>query len=182
MHEQLSKNRVILELDSRDKSTCAVITSSTHDRKSRCTIFSKDNRVYMKHNSLGEKPIPIVVILKAMGVQSDQEIAQLVGSEAEVLHQFLPSLEDAYLLGVFTQQQALKFIGEKVRLKLEANEGSGKLSLLSLPIFYLFLKGYKRVTASPENEAMEILANLVLNHVPVKDYCFRLKVYFFHLF
>jgi DNA-directed RNA polymerase III subunit RPC2 len=35
---------------------------------------------------------------------------------------------------------------------------------------------YRRAASSPEAEAMEVLAHLVLNHVPVENYCFRLKV------
>ena len=44
MQEQLSKNRVIIELDPKDN-VSAVITSSTHDRKSRCSIYYRNNRV-----------------------------------------------------------------------------------------------------------------------------------------
>ena len=40
MQEQLSKNRVIIELDSKGN-VAAAITSSTHERKSRCSIFVK---------------------------------------------------------------------------------------------------------------------------------------------
>ncbi len=61
----------------------------------------------MKHNSLGDKPIPIVIILKAMGVESDQETVQLVGSEPEILQLFSGSLEEPYILGIFTQQQVI---------------------------------------------------------------------------
>ena len=99
MHEQLSKNRVILELDTKDRNVSAAITSSTHDRKSRCSIFFKDSKLYLKHNNLGEKPIPIVVVLKAMGLESDQEIAQLVGSEPDMAELFAGSLEEPYTLG-----------------------------------------------------------------------------------
>ena len=35
---------------------------------------------------------------------------------------------------------------------------------------------FRRASANPEAEAMEILAQLVLNHVPVDNYCFRSKV------
>jgi DNA-directed RNA polymerase III subunit RPC2 len=94
MQEQLSKNRVIIELDSKNNIS-ASITSSTHDRKSRCNIFFKNNKVYLKHNSLGED-IPIVIILKAMGLECDQEIVQLVGSESEIVDLFSGSLEEPY--------------------------------------------------------------------------------------
>lgn len=45
--------------------------------RSRCNIHMKNGKVYMKHNSLGDD-VPIVVILRAMGATSDQEIVQLV--------------------------------------------------------------------------------------------------------
>ena len=53
MQEQLSKNRMIIERDAKGV-FCAAITSSTHERKSRCSIVVKPTshgyRVYLKHN------------------------------------------------------------------------------------------------------------------------------------
>ena len=39
-----TQNRVIIELDAKDN-VSAAITSSTHDRKSRCNIFFKNEKV-----------------------------------------------------------------------------------------------------------------------------------------
>lgn len=50
-------------------------------KRSRCNIHMKNGKVYMKHNSLGDD-VPIVVILRAMGATSDQEIVQLVSDRA----------------------------------------------------------------------------------------------------
>lgn len=64
----------------------------------------------MKSTSLGED-IPIVIILKAMGIESDQEIVQLVGvsnhssQDNALMDLFAGSLEEPYTLGVFNQQQ-----------------------------------------------------------------------------
>lgn len=102
------QNRVIIELDPKGN-VSAAITSSTHDRKSRCNIFFKDSRVYLKHNSLGDD-IPIVVVLKAMGLECDQEIVQLVGTEPELLDLFSGSLEEPYLLGIYSQDQVSEVI------------------------------------------------------------------------
>ncbi|CAN0533122.1 unnamed protein product, partial [Ectocarpus sp. 8 AP-2014] len=74
----------------------------------------KNGKVYMKHNSLGDD-VPIVVILRAMGATSDQEIVQLVGSEPEIMNAFMASLEDSQSVGVYTQKQALLYIGTKMR-------------------------------------------------------------------
>ena len=35
------------------------------------------DRLYLKHNTLGDD-IPVVIVLKAMGMESDQEIAELI--------------------------------------------------------------------------------------------------------
>jgi DNA-directed RNA polymerase III subunit RPC2 len=161
MHEQLSKNRVIIELDSKEN-VSAAITSSTHERKSRCNIFFKNNKVYLKHNSLGDD-IPIVVVLKAMGLESDQEIMQLIGSDSEIMDQFVNSLEEPYLMGIYNQQQALNFIGSRIRqVRVTSSSSRGNFNS-------------KKGTPA-EAEAMEVLAHVVLNHVPVEKYDFRMKV------
>uniref|UniRef100_A0A6U4JF41 DNA-directed RNA polymerase subunit beta n=1 Tax=Phaeomonas parva TaxID=124430 RepID=A0A6U4JF41_9STRA len=158
MHEQLTKNRVIIETD-RKGQTCASIISSTHERKSRAYIFVKAGKVFLKHNTLGDD-VPILVVLKAMGLESDQEIVQLVGPETDMQHLFAPSMEDPYALGIFTQQQALKYIGEKIRSSVKSFRGS-------LPV--------NRRNISVEDEAREVLAHVVLNHVPIAGFDFRRK-------
>lgn len=40
-----------------------------------------------------------------MGLESDQEIVQLVGTEPELCDLFAGSLEEPYLLGVYTRKQ-----------------------------------------------------------------------------
>lgn len=103
MHEQLSKNRVIIEYDTKNN-IAASITSSTHERKSRCNIVFENGRVYLKHNTIGEG-IPIVIVFKAMGVECDQEIMQYIGTEPEVVDLFSSSLEEPYNLGIRTREQ-----------------------------------------------------------------------------
>lgn len=51
--------------------------------------------------------------MKAMGIESDQEAASLVGPEADFGALFLPSLEAAAEAGVVTQQQALQWLGAR---------------------------------------------------------------------
>jgi DNA-directed RNA polymerase III subunit RPC2 len=189
----LAQNRAIIELDPKNN-VSAAITSSTHDRKSRCSIVFKNQKVpplnpllhsppsshpsqlYLKHNSLGDE-VPMMVVLKAMGMESDQETVQLIGTEDDILDILSPTLEEPYNMGIYTQEQvpprsphtlfslssdisqALKFIGEKVsaaRLPSSSNRGTRNMP--------------------PVADAAEILANLVLNHVPVVNFNFRPKV------
>jgi DNA-directed RNA polymerase III subunit RPC2 len=64
--------------------------------------------MYLKHNSLGDD-IPIVIVLKAMGLECDQEIVQFVGTEPELVDLFSDSLEEPYNLGVYSQEQVGQF-------------------------------------------------------------------------
>ncbi len=55
--------------------------------------------------------VNIVIVLKAMGVESDQEIVQLVGEQPEFFRFMAPALQHAKEQGVFTQHQALDWLG-----------------------------------------------------------------------
>lgn len=154
IQEQLSKNRVILEEDA--KGVCASITSSTHERKSKSYVLVKHGRVYLKNNTLGED-IPIVVVLKAMAIESDLELVQLVGSEPLLVNAMALSLEESFRLKIRTQQQALKYIGAKIRGRASPGGSSYRKPL------------------TPEDEAREVLAFVVLSHVPVENFNFRAK-------
>jgi hypothetical protein len=46
-----------------------------------------------------------------MGVESDQEILGLVGSEPAVAALLAPTLQDAKSMGIFIRQQALEYLG-----------------------------------------------------------------------
>lgn len=158
IQEQLSKNRVILEEDA--KGVSASITSSTHERKSKAYIIVKNGRVYLKNNTLGDD-IPICIVLKAMGLESDVEMVQLVGSAPQLVNALTLSLEEPHRHNVRTQLQALRFIGTKIRGR--ANPG-GASSF--------------RKAMLPEDEAREVLANVVLSHIPVERFDFRAKALF----
>ena len=164
MQEQLSKNRVILELDGK-KCVCAQITSSTHERKSKSYIVVRHGRVFMRSNSLGDD-MPIAIIMKAYGVESDSEIVQLVGSEPYIVDALALSMEDPCKAGIYTQRHALKYIGAKIRNRAAAQGMNWSF----------------RNKVSPADEARDVLANIVLSHVPVQNFDFRAKaVYVGHI-
>ena len=97
IQEQLAKNRIIVEQDtSKDTPTLiASITSSTAERKSGTELIFRNSRIELKHNSL-KSQIRIAVIFKGLGIESDQEIVQLVG--ADLLHLLVPSLQASHQL------------------------------------------------------------------------------------
>ncbi|KAL7569046.1 hypothetical protein ACA910_021324, partial [Epithemia clementina (nom. ined.)] len=175
IQEQLSKNRVILEEDKTGVS--ASITSSTHERKSKAYIFMKHGRVYLKSNSFQGEDVPICICLKAMGIEADLEMVQLVGSEPFLLNAMALSLEEPARFHIHTQEQALKYIGAKIR---GGKTGGGSSSIPAIP--GAPTTAPPRKILLPQDEAREVLANVVLSHVPVENFDFRAKaIYIGHI-
>ena len=160
IQEQLSKNRMIVEIDRTGNVTCQV-TSSTHGTKTRTNVIVKGGRYYLKHNTM-EKDVPVAVIFKAMGVVSDQEIVQMVGTDDNIMTAFAASLEECHRAEVFTQLQALKFIAARMKVKRFGNPGGG---------------GKK----TPVDDARDVLANTVLAHVAVENFDFKMKAVYLAL-
>ncbi|RZM66804.1 hypothetical protein C1456_28420, partial [Klebsiella pneumoniae] len=97
----------------------------------------------MKHNVLSED-IPIVILLKAMGIHTDKEMMLLVAGVDKVYQEdFAINFEEAIKLGIFTQQQALEWIG--VRIKINRKQMS-----------------YRRTHIQ---EAVEAIASVIISHI-----------------
>jgi RNA polymerase Rpb2, domain 2 len=124
--------------------------------KSKTYVATKKGRIYLRHNSIHED-IPIVIALKALGIQSDKEILLLTASNNESYKTaFSANIEDAAKLGIFTRQQALEYIGTRVKVNRR-------------------VMGPRRPAWE---EALEALATIVLAHVPVNGLNFRSKAIF----
>jgi len=150
VQEQLNKNRVIVE--SAKGIMQASVTSSTHERRTKTYIIYKKGLMYLRHNTLSEE-VPIVIVLKALGVLSDEEIMVLVaGHTAAYQDKFIPNFEACVQRDVYTQEQALRHIGDRVRMQRRPRGARN----------YIL-------------EGIECLSNVVLPHVPVMDNNFRPK-------
>ncbi|KAG6890204.1 DNA-directed RNA polymerase III subunit [Termitomyces sp. Mi166 len=157
VQEQLSKNRIIVETDPVKGIVQASCTSSTHGGlKSKTYVATKKGKMYLRHNCVHED-IPIAIALKALGIQSDKEILLLTAGNTEAYkNAFSANLEEAAKLGVFTRQQALEYIGSRVKINRR-------------------VMGPRRPAWE---EALEALATIVLAHVPVNGLDFRSKAIF----
>lgn len=150
VQEQLSKNRIIVEADEKKGIVQASVTSSTHERKSKTYVITKNGKIYLKHNSIAEE-IPIAIVLKACGILSDLEIMQLVcGNDSSYQDIFAVNLEESSKLDIYTQQQALEYIGAKVKTMRRQ-----KLTILQ--------------------EGIEAIATTVIAHLTVEALDFREK-------
>ncbi|KAL3881750.1 hypothetical protein ACJMK2_028145, partial [Sinanodonta woodiana] len=153
VQEQLSKNRMIVDVDAgRKGSIVCSVASSTHERKSKTDVHVKNEKYYLKHNTFSED-IPVAIIFKAMGIECEQEIVQMIGSEEEVFSAVAPCLEECHKAQVFSQLQALKYIGSRVRQRT--------------------MWGRSRKTKV--DEARDVLHGVVLAHVPVVEWNFKVK-------
>ncbi|XP_044750758.1 DNA-directed RNA polymerase III subunit RPC2 [Coccinella septempunctata] len=150
IQEQLSRNKIIIE--KADNQLRCEVTSSTHEKKSRTTLFKKGNRYYLGHNTFTE-PIPVAIIFKAMGKVDIKDMGYLMALED--MNRFIPTLEPCFKEKIHSRMAALKYLGSKLVVKRYVTHAS-------------------RVKA-PEDEARELLATTILAHVPVVDYNFHLK-------
>ncbi|KAK6163105.1 hypothetical protein DH2020_002946 [Rehmannia glutinosa] len=149
IQEQLSKNRIIIDAD---KKGCvqASVMSSTEATKSKTVIRMEKEKIYLYLNQFATK-VPIMIVLKAMGMESDQEVVQMIGRDPRYSELLLPSIEDCVKEAVHTQYQALEFLEQKVK---------------KLPY---------STTYEKEGRVLSILRDTFLANVPVRQNNFRPK-------
>ncbi|OWR44164.1 DNA-directed RNA polymerase [Danaus plexippus plexippus] len=152
IQEQLSRNRMIVD-EFKGAIQCQV-TSSTHEKKTRTIVIVKNGKYVLRHNALSDD-IPICVVFKAMGICSDQEIMQLVGTDDAIAKKMAPCIMDCHNLKVFTQNQALAYIGSKLKVK-RFQSATSKFR-------------------TPVDEARDLIATTILAHVVVENYNFYVK-------
>lgn len=124
MQEQLSKNRIIVELDNKHN-YCATVTSTTAESKSRTLVVFKNGKLYLRHNSFSDE-IPLCIVLKAMGIETEREIFYTIGSEPHHQEGIINSLQEVHQEGVFTQRQALLYMSKKTKSKFKTTFWSGR--------------------------------------------------------
>eukprot|EP00760_Papus_ankaliazontas_P006674 PhM_4_TR13134/c0_g1_i1/m.14396/K03021/RPC2, POLR3B; DNA-directed RNA polymerase III subunit RPC2 len=155
VQEQQSKNRIMIEKDAQG-SVMASVHSSTHTSKSKALIVCKNMHMYARHNSFSED-IPVVIMLRALGLIWDQEIVLSIGVTSDVLDILAVCLHDAQTRNVITQEQALDYIGSRMRRYGED----------------------PRRSRAPGDAAAEFLANIFLCHIKEgeiqRDWNFRYK-------
>ena len=114
MQEQVPYNRIMVVKDSRGSIT-ASITSSTEESKTRIDLFFQDNILVVRHSTLSE-PIPFIVLMKALGIESDQYILELVGTDKpKFLDALAFSFHKSAKYPVQSHDDALYFLSQKIR-------------------------------------------------------------------
>lgn len=147
VQEQQSKNRVIIEGDG-DNCFQAHVQSKTHYSISKCTVLFRKGRIVMTHRSFTEE-IPIIIILKALGLENDQYIAQSIGSSDEVQKILFACFQEAAALKIVCQDDALAFIGERRKESIWEMEESHQ----------------RKPQRSKADKAAEFLGSVLLCHI-----------------
>ncbi|RLN27867.1 DNA-directed RNA polymerase III subunit 2 [Panicum miliaceum] len=140
IQEQLSKNRIIIDTDSKGR-VIASVTSSTHEIKSKTVITMDKEKIYLQLNQF-TKPIPIIVVMKAMGMESDQEVVQMVGRDPRYGDLLFPSIQECASERIYTQQQALQYMDEKVTYPGAGNQKEGRSKSILRDVFVSHVPDY----------------------------------------
>lgn len=114
IHEQLSKNRIILE--SGNKGVYATVTSSSVEHKGRTNLIMKGECFYVQ-NTVFFEDVSAVIVAKACGIGSDKEIAEIVGEE--LFDALNLSFEEASSSKIFTEEQALLYLANNIKMRPE---------------------------------------------------------------
>ena len=145
----------------------------------------------------------MAAVLRAMGVESDQELLALVGSETALAPLLAPTLQEAKSMGVFIRQPALEYLGICHQFLCILFTQCQPVSILQR-VNYVALLAWRhgasvgeskvlvrcagsrikagkqqyssRRSRSKVDEARDILANVVVSHIPVLQYDFHQKV------
>ncbi|KAF4377928.1 hypothetical protein F8388_018529 [Cannabis sativa] len=129
IQEQLSKNRIIIDTDKKGNVNASV-TSSSEAVRSKTIIQMENGKLYLMLNQFSTKKIPIMVVMKAMGMQSDQEVVQMLGRDPRYSGLLMPSIEvhgktniqpiiyyldnlECVKEGIYTKEQALEYLESK---------------------------------------------------------------------
>ncbi|KAF4378516.1 hypothetical protein F8388_022337 [Cannabis sativa] len=91
----------------------ASVTSSSEAVRSKTIIQMENGKLYLMLNQFSTKKIPIMVVMKAMGMQSDQEVVQMLGRDPRYSGLLMPSIEECVKEGIYTKEQALEYLESK---------------------------------------------------------------------
>ncbi|VDP04104.1 unnamed protein product [Heligmosomoides polygyrus] len=165
IQEQLSKNRIMIGRNSNKDLLCEVL-SSTAEKKSKTYVIARRNRYWLRHNQLTDD-IPVAIVFKAMGVESEYNIISAIGLEEKYVTAFSASLDECSTNNIFTQQQAINYITTKIKVrKFGGPYGSASSAQAPLP---------------KEHEAVDFLSSSMICHIPCNDGNFKMKAIFLGL-
>uniref|UniRef100_A0A7E4ZYZ0 DNA-directed RNA polymerase subunit beta n=1 Tax=Panagrellus redivivus TaxID=6233 RepID=A0A7E4ZYZ0_PANRE len=156
MHEQMAKNRIMINRNSKKELVCEVM-SSTSQRKSKTYVCNKKGKYYVQHNQLGED-IPVIVLFKALGMESDADVISLIGSQEYFIGAIGASVIEGNTLRIRSTEEAVQYIAGKV--KLRRMRGGAEMRT---------------------HDALDFLTNSFIAHIPCSDGSMLMKAVYLGL-
>ncbi|KXA89684.1 DNA-directed RNA polymerase subunit B, partial [candidate division MSBL1 archaeon SCGC-AAA259D14] len=110
--EDLASNRILVERGGRGETQVAKVFSSRSGFRALAVVERKKDALI--HVSLPSVPgnIPFVVMMRALGLESDKEIVNAVSEDPDISKEFIENLQEE--TEVRSQEEALDFIGKRV--------------------------------------------------------------------
>jgi len=112
--EDLAPNRIIVDIDRSGSSPVyrAKVFSSTVGFRTRIEVrMRSDGALYVSIPGVPTE-IPFIILMRALGVERDDKIAEMVSTQPEIQRWLEPSFEKAS--GVYTVDEAIMYIGNRV--------------------------------------------------------------------
>lgn len=111
--EDLAPNRILVDAERTGATVYrAKVFSTTVGFRARIEArMRSDGSIYVSMPGIPSE-LPFVVLMKALGIEEDVKIAEMVSLEGEIQDELEPSFEKA--LGVITVKDALMFIGNRL--------------------------------------------------------------------
>ncbi|KRZ05310.1 DNA-directed RNA polymerase III subunit RPC2 [Trichinella zimbabwensis] len=160
IQEQMSKNRMLVAMDKADEISCGVLTM-THVSRGKTYVVYKKDIFFMRNNRLVED-ISMAIVFRAMGILSEREMLHLVSGEQDSCLIFLNTLQDLHKREIFTQKDALIFVGNRIK-------GNP------------FFTSKNSSTVNKDELALSFLADVVCAHVPSNVGNMKLKAIYMGL-
>ncbi|WP_456472208.1 DNA-directed RNA polymerase subunit B'' [Methanocaldococcus sp.] len=114
--EDLIPNRIICEKDEKSGKIVdiAKVFSTRHGFRALCTVEKyPDGLLYVNFPGVSGT-IPLVILLKALGAETDKEVIEAVGDNRFIMEILLNIQEIREEYNINTQREALDFIGKKI--------------------------------------------------------------------
>ncbi|HVL87473.1 MAG TPA: DNA-directed RNA polymerase subunit B'', partial [Candidatus Thermoplasmatota archaeon] len=115
--EDLAPNRVLVEYNKRygREVEVAKVFSQREGYRALIIVEKKKDGTLMVSVPAASGQIPLVVVLRALGMESDEEIVSSIVTEPEMMPFVLSNLEDAVNEhGVSNSEEAIAFLGKKL--------------------------------------------------------------------
>ncbi|AKG91633.1 DNA-directed RNA polymerase, subunit B'' [Geoglobus ahangari] len=111
--EDLAPNKILLEREERYGEQIEMAKCFSQRSGYRALIVVERNKNNILEVTFPQipKPVQFVVMMRALGVESDQEIVEMVSSDPEIMKFMLENVEVAE---VETQEEAIDYIGKRV--------------------------------------------------------------------